>query len=58
MKRRGEPIVMLTAYDYPSARLVDAAGADAILVGDTLGMVARPSCAPGPTPSSSPICRS
>ncbi|MBI4571501.1 MAG: 3-methyl-2-oxobutanoate hydroxymethyltransferase [Chloroflexi bacterium] len=39
MKRRGEPIVMLTAYDYPSARLVDAAGADVILVGDTLGMV-------------------
>ncbi len=39
MKRRGEPIVMLTAYDYPSARLVDGAGATAILVGDTLGMV-------------------
>ena len=39
MKRRGERIVMLTAYDFPSARLVDAAGADVILVGDTLGMV-------------------
>ncbi|MDP3769102.1 MAG: 3-methyl-2-oxobutanoate hydroxymethyltransferase [Dehalococcoidia bacterium] len=39
MKRRGEPIVMLTAYDCPSARLVDEAGADVILVGDTLGMV-------------------
>jgi 3-methyl-2-oxobutanoate hydroxymethyltransferase len=39
LKRRGEPIVMLTAYDFPSARLVDAAGADMILVGDTLGMV-------------------
>ena len=39
MKRRGERIVMLTAYDFPSARLVDGAGADAILVGDTLGMV-------------------
>jgi 3-methyl-2-oxobutanoate hydroxymethyltransferase len=39
MKRRKEPIVMLTAYDFPSARLVDAAGADIILVGDTLGMV-------------------
>jgi 3-methyl-2-oxobutanoate hydroxymethyltransferase len=38
-KKRGEPIVMLTAYDFPSARLVDAAGADVILVGDTLGMV-------------------
>lgn len=33
------PIAMLTAYDYPSARLVDAAGAEIILVGDSLGMV-------------------
>ena len=39
MKRRGERIAMLTAYDFPSARLVDQAGADVILVGDTLGMV-------------------
>jgi 3-methyl-2-oxobutanoate hydroxymethyltransferase len=39
LKRHGEPIVMLTAYDFPSARLVDQAGADIILVGDTLGMV-------------------
>ena len=39
MKRRGEPIVMVTAYDYPSARLVEAAGIRFILVGDTLGMV-------------------
>jgi 3-methyl-2-oxobutanoate hydroxymethyltransferase len=39
LKRRREPIVMLTAYDFPSARLVDQAGADVILVGDTLGMV-------------------
>ncbi|MGB2694128.1 MAG: 3-methyl-2-oxobutanoate hydroxymethyltransferase [Dehalococcoidia bacterium] len=39
MKRRGEPIVMLTAYDYPSARLVEQAGVPVILVGDTLGMV-------------------
>ncbi len=39
MKRRGEPIVMITAYDYPSARLVEEAGVSFILVGDTLGMV-------------------
>lgn len=39
MKRRGEKIVMMTAYDYPTARLVDEAEADMILVGDTLGMV-------------------
>lgn len=39
MKAAGEPIVMITAYDAPGARLVDAAGADVILVGDSLGMV-------------------
>jgi 3-methyl-2-oxobutanoate hydroxymethyltransferase len=39
MKKRAEKIVMMTAYDYPSARLVEEGGADAILVGDTLGMV-------------------
>jgi 3-methyl-2-oxobutanoate hydroxymethyltransferase len=39
MKSRGEKIVMMTAYDYPSARLVDEAGCDMTLVGDTLGMV-------------------
>jgi 3-methyl-2-oxobutanoate hydroxymethyltransferase len=39
MKRRSEKIVMMTAYDYPSARLVEDAGAEMILVGDTLGMV-------------------
>ncbi len=38
-KATGEKIVMLTAYDFPSARLVDAAGVDGILVGDSLGMV-------------------
>ena len=39
MKAAGEPIVMITAYDTPGARLVDAAGVDVILVGDSLGMV-------------------
>jgi 3-methyl-2-oxobutanoate hydroxymethyltransferase len=39
MKKRGERIAMLTAYDYPSAKLVEEAGAPIILVGDSLGMV-------------------
>ena len=38
MKRRGERIVMITAYDAPSARLADAAGVDAVLVGDSAAM--------------------
>ena len=40
MKQRGQKIVVATAYDYPTARAVEAAGADAILVGDSLGVVA------------------
>lgn len=39
MKREGERIGMLTAYDYPTARILDRAGVDVMLVGDTLGMV-------------------
>ncbi len=39
MKSRGEKIAVLTAYDYPTARLLDKAGVDVLLVGDSLGMV-------------------
>ena len=39
MKQKAEKIVMITAYDYATACLVDEAGVDVILVGDSLGMV-------------------
>lgn len=39
MKQKQIPIAMVTAYDYPSARLAEAAGADMLLVGDSLGNV-------------------
>jgi hypothetical protein len=39
MKQKGEPIACVTAYDASYAALVDVAGADLVLVGDSLGMV-------------------
>ncbi len=43
MKKRGDKIAWLTAYDYPTARFAEAAGMDMLLVGDSLGMcVSRP----------------
>lgn len=38
-KERGEKLICLTAYDYPTARIVDEAGVDIILVGDSIGNV-------------------
>jgi 3-methyl-2-oxobutanoate hydroxymethyltransferase len=40
-KSRGTKLAVVTAYDYTSARLCDEAGADAVLVGDSLGMVVQ-----------------
>jgi 3-methyl-2-oxobutanoate hydroxymethyltransferase len=39
MKAAGEPIAMVTAYDYPSARIAEEAGVDVVLVGDSAAMV-------------------
>ena len=39
MKRKSLPIVVVTAYDHPTARLADEAGVDALLVGDSVGTV-------------------
>lgn len=40
MYKKGEPISMLTAHDFPSAHIADQAGMDVVLVGDSLAMVA------------------
>lgn len=40
MHRRNEPIAVMTAHDFPSAHVADAAGMDIVLVGDSLAMVA------------------
>jgi 3-methyl-2-oxobutanoate hydroxymethyltransferase len=39
LKRKGEPITVVTAYDFPTARLADQAGVEILLVGDSLGTV-------------------
>jgi len=39
MKRKGDPIAVLTAYDFPTARIADQAGVEILLVGDSLGTV-------------------
>jgi len=41
MKKRGQKIAMLTAYDFPTAQLLDQAGVHCLLVGDSLGMVVQ-----------------
>ena len=41
MKESGEKIAMVTAYDYPTAQMADAAGLDVILVGDSVGTVVQ-----------------
>jgi 3-methyl-2-oxobutanoate hydroxymethyltransferase len=40
MHKKGDPITMMTAHDFPSGHVADAAGMDVVLVGDSLAMVA------------------
>ena len=48
-KALGEPVVMVTAYDYPSAQVAEEAGVDVVLVGDSGAMtvLGHPSTVPG-----------
>ena len=48
MKQRGEKIAMLTSYDYSMAKIVDAAGIDVILVGDSAANVCLLYTSPSP----------
>lgn len=48
MKQAGEKIAMTTAYDFPSAQLLDEAGVHALLIGDSLGMVVQGNISPIP----------
>ena len=40
-KKEGRKITMITAYDYPFARIADESGVDIVLIGDSLGMVVQ-----------------
>ena len=46
MKAKGEPIAMVTAYDYPSAKVAEEAGVDIVLVGDSAAMSSSDTKAP------------
>lgn len=48
MKQEGKKITALTAYDYPSAAMLDRAGIDLILVGDSVGMAVQAGTPPCP----------
>lgn len=48
MKQAGEKIAMTTAYDYPSAQLLEESGVHALLIGDSLGMVVQGNTSPIP----------
>ena len=53
-KERGERLTMLTAYDYPTARIFDDAGIDLLLVGDSIGNTMQGRDTTIPVPPSTP----